>query len=108
MVAKKWVGLIKMASLVFLIYATAIQSVLLVASEALQPVDVQVTFDNESSPQGFKVLLSGEEWLRSGAFTIRDSGQTWASGNNDKYMLKVVDHSTGAGSDAIGEFDTNM
>ena len=72
--------------------------------EAFQPVDVKVTFA-ESSPD-FKVLLNDIEWLRSGAVSIRDSGQTWASNNKDKYILKIVDHSSGSGRDIIGEFDT--
>ena len=74
-------------------------------SEAFQPVDVKVTFDSDSSPD-FKVLLSDVEWLRSGAVSIRDSGQTWASNNKDKYILKSVGHSSGSGRDIIGEYDT--
>ena len=73
--------------------------------EAFQPVDVKVTFDSDSSPD-FKVLLNNVEWLRSGAVSIRDSGQTWASNNKDKYILKSVDHSSESGRDIIGEFDT--
>ena len=72
--------------------------------EAFQPVDVKVTFA-KSSPD-FKVLLNDVEWLRSGAVSIRDSGQTWASNNKDKYILKSVDHRSGSGRDIIGEFDT--
>ena len=74
-------------------------------TEAFQPVDVKVTFDSDSSPD-FKVLLNNVEWLRSGAVSIRDSGQTWASNNKDKYILKSVDHSSESGRDIIGEFDT--
>ena len=73
---------------------------------AFQPVDVKVTFDTEASPPTFKVLLSGQEWLRSGALSIRDAGETWSSSNKDKNLLKVVDHATSSGSDAIGDFDT--
>ena len=75
------------------------------SAEALQPVDVKVTFDSDSSPD-FKVLLNDVEWLRSGAVSVRDSGQTWASNNKDKYILKSVGHSSKSGSDVIGEFDT--
>ena len=74
-------------------------------AEAFQPVDVKVTFDSDSSPD-FKVLLNNVEWLHSGAVSIRDSGQTWASNNKDKYILKSVDHSSESGRDIIGEFDT--
>ena len=74
-------------------------------SEAFQPVDVKVTFDSDSSPD-FKVLLNDVEWLRSGAVSVRDSGQTWASNNKDKYILKSVGHGSESGSDIIGEFDT--
>jgi hypothetical protein len=73
--------------------------------EAFQPVDVKVTFDSDSSPD-FKVLFNGVEWLRSGPVSIRDSGQTWASNNKDKYILKNVGHSSESGRDIIGEFDT--
>ena len=76
-----------------------------IKAEAFQPVDVKVTFDSDSSPD-FKVLLNNVEWLRSGAVSIRDSGQTWASNNKDKYILKSVDHSSESGRDIIGEFDT--
>ena len=96
-----------MAILVFLIYVTTVQGILLTTSEAFQSVDIRVTFDNESS-QTFKVLLSGEEWLLSGSLSVRESGETWTSGNKDKYILKAVDHSTDIGSDIIGKFDTNM
>ena len=75
--------------------------------EAFQPVDVKVTFNSDTSP-GFKVLLNDVEWLRSGAVSITDSGQTWASNNKDKYILKIIDHSSGNGRDIIGEFDTTM
>ena len=74
-------------------------------TEAFQPVDVKVTFDTDNSPD-FKVFLSGVEWLRSGAVSITDNGQTWASNNKDKYILKSVQRSTATGSDVIGEFDT--
>lgn len=74
-------------------------------NDAFQPVDVKVTFDSDSSPD-FKVLLNNVEWLHSGAVSIRDSGQTWASNNKDNYILKSVDHSSESGSDIIGEFDT--
>lgn len=74
-------------------------------TEAFQPVDVKVTFDSNSSPD-FKVLLNDVEWLRSGAVSVRDSGQTFASNNKDKHILKSVDHSSGSGRDIIGEFDT--
>ena len=76
---------------------------------AFQPVvsvDVKVTFDTDASPPTFKVLLSGQEWLRSGALSIRDAGETWSATNKDKNLLKVVDHATSSGSDAIGYFDT--
>ena len=74
-------------------------------NEAFQPVDVKVMFDSDSSPD-FKVLLNNVEWLRSGAVSIRDSGQTWASNNKDKYILKSVGHRSESGSDIIGDFDT--
>ena len=76
-------------------------------TEALQPVDMKVTFDSDSSPD-FKVLLNDIEWLRSGAVSIRDRGQTWASNNKNKYILKSVGHRSGSGSDIIGEYDTTM
>ena len=85
---------------VLIIYALYISH-----TDAFQPVDVKVTFDSDSSPD-FKVLLSDVEWLRSGAVSIRDSGQTWASNNKDKYILKSVGHSSGSGRDIIGEYDT--
>ena len=74
-------------------------------TEAIQSLDVKVTFESDNSPD-FKVLLNGVEWLRSGAVSVRDSGQTWASNNKDKYILKSVDHSQESGNDIIGEFDT--
>jgi hypothetical protein len=72
---------------------------------ALQPVDVKVTFDGQSSPD-FKVLLSGVEWLRSGAVSIRDKGQSWATTNKEKNVLKQIDRNTESGEDLLGEFDT--
>lgn len=72
---------------------------------ALQPVDLKVTFDSQTSPD-FKVLLSGFEWLRSGAVSIRDDGQTWASTNKEKNLLKPTDRNTESGRDLLGEFDT--
>ena len=74
-------------------------------TKTFQPIDVKVTFDSDSSPD-FKVLLNDVEWLRSGAVSIRDSGQTWTSSSKDKYILKSVGHSNGSGSDIIGDFDT--
>ena len=71
-------------------------------SAAIQPVDVNVTFDETFT--GFKVYLSGVEWLRSGPVGIRDSGQWWASNNKDKYLLKAEKHFTGNGVDLFGVF----
>ena len=79
----------------------------LINAEAFQQVDVKVQFDSDTSPD-FKVFLNDVEWLHSGAVSIRDSGQTWASNNRGKYILKSVGHSSESGSDIIGDFDTNM
>ena len=72
---------------------------------ALQPVDIKVSFDSQTSPD-FKVLLSGVEWLRSGALSVRDNGQTWVTTNKEKNLLKPVDRNTESGEDILGEFDT--
>lgn len=72
----------------------------------LQLVDVKVTFESQSSPD-FKVLLSGVEWLRSGALSIRGNGQTWATTNKEN-ILKLIDRSTENGVDIFGKFDTTM
>ena len=84
---------------------TLILTLYALQTKAFQPVDVKVTFDSDSSPD-FKVLLNDVEWLRSGSVSVRDSGQTWTSNSKDKYILKSVDHSSGSGSDIIGNFDT--
>ena len=72
---------------------------------ALQPPNVSVTFDDAA---GFKVMLSGVEWLRSGPIGIRDGGQWWANDNKDKYLLKVEKHLTDKGEDVFGSFDSDM
>ena len=74
-------------------------------STALQPVDIKVTFDGQSSPD-FKVLLPGVEWLRSGSVSIRDNGQSWATTNKEKNILKQVDRNAESGEDSLGDFDT--
>ena len=76
-------------------------------ASAFRPVDVKVAFDSQSSPN-FKVLLSGVEWLRSGALNIRDNGQTWGITNKEKnlYVLKPIDRNIEHGKDLLGEFDT--
>ena len=71
----------------------------------LQPVNVKVSFDSQTSPD-FKVLLSGVEWLRSGALSIRDNGQTWATTNKEMNILKLINQDTGSGEDLFGMFDT--
>ena len=95
----------KMPAITTLIYVLVALSACKLQTEAFEPIDVKVTFDSDSSPD-FKVLLNDVEWLRSGAVSIRDSGQTWASNNKDKYILKSVDHSSGYGRDIIGDFNT--
>ena len=72
---------------------------------ALQPVTVNVTFDESG---GYKVTLSGVEWLRSGPLGIRDSGQWWANDNKKEYLLKMDKHLTETGEDLFGAFDSNM
>lgn len=96
-----------MAVFIHLTWALTVLLYTLCASqtEAFQPVDVKVTFDSDNSPD-FKVLFNDVEWLRSGPVSIRDGGQTWASKNKDKYILKNVGHSSESGSDILGEFDT--
>ena len=95
----------KMPVITSLIYVLVALTACKLQIEAFQPLNVKVTFDSDSSP-GFKVLLNDIEWLRSGAVSIRDSGQTWASNNKDKYILKSVDHSSGSGKDIVGDFNT--
>ena len=70
-----------------------------------QPVDIKVSFDSQTSPD-FKVLLSRVEWLRSGAMSIRDSGQTLTNNNKEKNLLKLTDKNIGSGEDLLGELDT--
>ena len=72
---------------------------------ALQPVDVKVNFDSQTSPD-FKILISGVEWLRSGTVSIRDKGLTWATSNSEKNILKPIGRTEVTGEDIIGEFDT--
>lgn len=74
--------------------------------EPFQPIDLKVIFDTSSSPPTFKILLSGDEWLRSGTLKVRDHGVTWGSGKKDKNILKAVSHTTGTGKDVNGEFNT--
>ena len=74
---------------------------------SFEPVDLKVSFDGQTSPD-FKVLLSGVEWLRSSVVSIRDNGQTWASNNNGKNLLKPMKQYTGSGEDSLGEYDTTM
>lgn len=74
---------------------------------SFEPVDLKVNFDSQSSPD-FKVLLSGVEWLRSSVVSVRDNGQTWASNNNGKNLLKPMKQYTESGEDSLGEFDTTM
>ena len=86
---------------------TTVVVVLLAASltTALQPPNVSVTLDDSG---GFKVMLSGVEWLRSGPVGIRDGGQWWASDSKDKYLLKVEKHLTDKGEDVFGSFDSDV
>ena len=72
-----------------------------------QPVDIKVSFDSQTSPD-FKVLLSGVEWLHSGAMSIRDDGQTWATTNKEKNLLKPFDRKAEIGKDLLGEFDNTV
>ena len=76
-----------------------------IAAAALQPVTVNVTFDDTA---GYKVSLSGVQWLRSGPLGIRDSSQWWANSNKDKYLLKVEKRLTDSGTDLFGSFDSTM
>ena len=91
----------------FVIMSTAFLLLVLSCSSvsALQPVDIKVTFDGQSSPD-FKVLLSGVEWLRSGSVSIRDNGQSWVTTNKEKNILKQIDRNTESGEDSLGDFDT--
>ena len=98
----------KMATIMLFKLLSIIVAVLLLSCSSvftLQPVDIKVNFDSQTSPD-FKVLLSGVEWLRSGALSIRDNGQTWAMTNKEKNLLKPVDRNTESGEDLLGEFDT--
>ena len=90
---------------VLILLSSIVVLVLSSSGSAFQPVDVKVTFDSQTSPD-FKILLSGVEWLRSGALSIRDSGQSWATTNTEKNLLKSVDRNTESGEDVLGEFDT--
>ena len=74
-------------------------------ASAFQPVDVKVAFDSQTA-SNFKVLLSGVEWLRSGALSVRDNGQTWGITNKEKNLLKPIDRNTEHGEDLLGEFYT--
>ena len=91
----------------FVIMSTAFLLLVLSCSSvsALQPVDIKVTFDGQSSPD-FKVLLSGVEWLRSGSVSVRDNGQSWVTTNKEKNILKQIDRNTESGEDSLGDFDT--
>lgn len=65
-----------------------------------QPVDVKVNFVNDTqTSSSFKVLVSGVEWLRSGAVGVRDGGQTWTTSSKETHLLKLVNRGTGSGED---------
>lgn len=94
-----------MANLSHLEFVALFLIILSSSVSALQPVDIKVTFDGQSSPD-FKVLLSGVEWLQSGSVSIRDNGQSWATTNKEKNILKQIDRNTESGEDSLGDFDT--
>ena len=65
-----------------------------------QSVNIKVSFESQTSPD-FKVLLSGVEWLRSDALSIRDNGQTWTNNNKAKNLLKLIDKNTESGEESL-------
>lgn len=71
---------------------------------ALEPVDVKVTFNKSTGD--FQISLQGQEWLRSGAVSVRNEGKWWKSNNKDRYLLKATNPLTLSGQDALGEFDS--
>ena len=83
------------------IFILSISSIL-----AFKVVDLKVDFYNQTSSPGFKVLLSGVEWFRSGAVCIRSGGETWTTSNSENNFLKLIDKSDETGEDILGEFDS--
>ena len=79
-------------------------SALLSIATAVEPIDVKVAFN--ISTGGFQISLQGQEWLRSGAVSVRNLGKWWKSNSKDSYLLKATNHLTLSGQDAFGEFDT--
>ena len=82
-------------------------SALLSIVTAVEPIDVKVAFDK--STDDFQISLlegRGQEWLRSGAVSVRNQGKWWKSNSKDSYLLKATNPLTLSGQDAFGEFDT--
>ena len=79
-------------------------SVLLSIATAVEPMDVKVAFDKFTGD--FQIPLQGQEWLRSGAVSVRNQGKWWKSNSKDSYLLKATNPLTLSGQDAFGEFDT--
>ena len=79
-------------------------SALLSIATAVEPIDVKVAFDKSTGD--FQISLQGQEWLRSGAVSVRNQGKWWKSNSKDSYLLKATNPLTLGGQDAFGEFDT--
>ena len=79
-------------------------SALLSIATAVEPIDVKVAFDKSTGD--FQIALQGQEWLRSGAVSVRNQGKWWKSNSKDSYLLKATNPLTLSGQDAFGEFDT--
>ena len=79
-------------------------SALLSIATAVEPIDVKVAFDKSTGD--FQISLQGQEWLRSGAVSVRNQGKWWKSNSKDSYLLKATNPLTLSGQDAFGEFDT--
>ena len=67
------------------------RSALLSIATAVETVDRDVKVTLDKSTGDFQISLQGQEWLRSGAVTVRNQGKWWKSNSKDRYISTESD-----------------